>query len=163
HVTYETEAAIVEFAAAKARGTKPGLFLGEPLHNEVGDADAALAPADVRIDATYRTPRHNHNAIELHGVTAAWQGDSLRLHDASQLVAHTAWSIAAMFGIDERKVVVTSPFVGGGFGGKCLWQHQVLAAAAAKLAGRPVRLPASRAGGAFPLSGRLPFPETVAA
>lgn len=98
------------------------------------------------MDATYRSPRHNHNAIELHAVTAAWENGTLRVHDASQLVAHTAWSLAQMFGVSEEQVVVTSPYVGGGFGGKCLWQHQILAAAAARLSGRPVRLTLTREG-----------------
>jgi xanthine dehydrogenase YagR molybdenum-binding subunit len=143
-VLYETEDALTNFDEAKARGTSPASFMGGPLHNVIGRADEALAAAAVQVDETYRTPRHNHNAIELHAVTCAWQGDTLRIHDASQLVAHTAWSIANMFGIDETQVVVTSPFVGGGFGGKCLWQHQVLASAAAKMIGRPVRLVLSR-------------------
>ena len=160
--TYEAEEALTGFVQAKARGTRQGLFMGEPLHNEVGDAEEALVAAPVKVDATYRTPRHNHNAIELHAVTVAWQGDTLRIHDASQLVSHTAWSIAQMFGIDEEQVVITSPFVGGGFGGKCLWQHQVLASAAAKMAGRPVRLVLSREGVYRIVGGRAPTEQRVA-
>ncbi len=160
--TYDAEPALTDFVAAMAAGTRPGLFMGQPLHNETGDVEAAFAVAPIKVDATYRTPRHNHNAIELHAVTAAWDGDTLRLHDASQLVAHTAWTIANMFGIDERQVVVTSPFVGGGFGGKCLWQHQTLAAAAAKLAGRPVRLVLSREGVYRVVGGRSLTEQRVA-
>jgi len=160
--TYEAEEALTGFAQAKTRGTRQGLFMGEPLHNEVGDAEEALVAAPVKVDATYRTPRHNHNAIELHAVTVAWQGETLRIHDASQLVSHTAWSIAQMFGIDEEQVVITSPFVGGGFGGKCLWQHQVLASAAAKMAGRPVRLVLSREGVYRIVGGRAPTEQRVA-
>jgi xanthine dehydrogenase YagR molybdenum-binding subunit len=160
--TYAAEAAVTDMERAKAAGTRPGTFFGQPLHNEIGNAEAALLEADVRVDATYTTPRHNHNAIELHGVTCAWDGDRLHVHDASQLVAHTAWSIAHMFGIDEEKVTVSSPFVGGGFGGKCLWQHQVLAAAAAKLTGRPVRLVLSREGVYRLVGGRSPTEQRVA-
>jgi xanthine dehydrogenase YagR molybdenum-binding subunit len=142
--SYAPEQALTGFDEAVAQGTKAAMFMGQPLHNEIGDAAAMLAEAPVTVDLRFTTPRHSHNAIELHAVTCAWQGEILRIHDASQLVAHTAWSIAQMFGIAEDKVVITSPFVGGGFGGKCLWQHQVLAAAAAKLTGRPVRLMLSR-------------------
>ncbi|MFP3599737.1 molybdopterin cofactor-binding domain-containing protein, partial [Chryseobacterium sp. SIMBA_029] len=85
-------------------------------------------------------------AIELHAATLAWEGNTLRIHDTVQAVAHEAWSIAQAFGIDEKDVHVTSPYVGGGFGSKTLWQHQVLAAAAAKLAQRPVRMTLSREG-----------------
>lgn len=161
-VTYEAETARTDFDAAQAQGTHTGEFMGGPLHDAVGDAEAALAAAPVRVEATYRTPQHNHNAIELHAVTVAWQDGKLRIHDASQLVAHTAWSIAQMFGLDEAQVVVTSPFVGGGFGGKCLWQHQVLASAAAKLAGRPVRLVLSREGVYRVIGGRSPTVQRVA-
>lgn len=138
--TYEAEPATASFAAAKAEGTKPGVFMGEPLKQEIGDAEAALAAAPHKVDVVYSTPRHNHNPIELHAVTLAWKGDrELTVHDASQAVAHTAWSLAEIFGLDERQVHVTSPYVGGGFGSKTLWRHHVLAAAASKLAGRPVR------------------------
>jgi xanthine dehydrogenase YagR molybdenum-binding subunit len=160
--TYDEEEALVSFAEAVAKGTAQSLFMGQPLHNEKGDAEKALASAATSIDSTYTTPRHNHNAIELHGVTVAWDGETLRIHDASQLVAHTAWSIAQMFGIREEQVVVTSPFVGGGFGGKCLWQHQVLAAAAAKLVGRPVRLVLSREGVYRVVGGRSLTEQRVA-
>ncbi len=160
--TYEEEPAAIGFEEARAKGTDQGLFMGQALHDEKGDVDAALAAAAFRVDATYRTPRHNHNAIELHGVTCAWDGDDLRIHDASQLVAHTSWSIAQMFGLKEEQVVVTSPFVGGGFGGKCLWQHQVLAAAASRLAGRPVRLVLSREGVYRVVGGRSLTEQRVA-
>lgn len=162
-IAYEEEPALLGFEQARSQGTKPGMFMGQPLHDEIGDAEAALADSAFKTDATYLTPRHNHNAIELHGVTALWLDDgTLRLHDASQLVAHTAWSLGQMFGLSEKQVVVTSPFVGGGFGGKCLWQHQILAAAAAKLVNRPVRLALSREGVYRVVGGRSQTEQRVA-
>ncbi|HUD30114.1 MAG TPA: xanthine dehydrogenase family protein molybdopterin-binding subunit [Novosphingobium sp.] len=162
HFSYSTERALTDFAEARAAGTRVGMFMGQPLHMEVGDAEAALADAPVSIDATYLTPRHNHNAIELHAVTAAWNGDELRIHDASQMVAHTAWSLGHIFGLEDDKVVITSPFVGGGFGGKALWQHQVLAAMAAKVCGRPVRLVLSREGVYRVVGGRSSTEQRLA-
>ncbi|MEJ5979354.1 xanthine dehydrogenase family protein molybdopterin-binding subunit [Novosphingobium sp. PS1R-30] len=161
-VTYAAEQALTNFGEAKAKGTKPAMFMGKPLHDEIGDAEKALSGSLLSIDATYTSPRHNHNAIELHGVTAAWEGDRLRIHDASQLVAHTAWSLAQIFGLAEDAVLITSPFVGGGFGGKCMWQHQILAAAAAKLIGRPVRLVLSREGVYRVVGGRSATEQRVA-
>jgi len=145
-VTYTTEPATTSLAAAKARGFAPATFLGEPMKIDTGNAEAALATAPFRVDAVYTTPRQNHNAIELHAATVAWNGDDLTIHDATQAVAHTAWSLGQVFGIREDQVHVSSPFVGGGFGSKSLWQHQVLAAAASRLAGRPVRITLSREG-----------------
>jgi xanthine dehydrogenase YagR molybdenum-binding subunit len=161
-VTYEAAPAVTAFDAAKANGTETGVFQGEPLALAIGDAEAALAAAAVKVDAVYCTPRHSHNAIEPHAATVAWHGDDLVVHDASQAVAHTAWSLAHVFGLDEKQVHVTSPYVGGGFGSKTLWQHQVLGAAAAKLAGRPVRIALSREGVYRMIGGRSLTEQRVA-
>jgi xanthine dehydrogenase YagR molybdenum-binding subunit len=160
--TFQTEPAVTSFAAAKAKGTQTGQFMGQPLKMERGDTDKALAAAAHTVDRTYTTPRHSHNAIELHACTVVWEGDSLRVHDASQMVGHTAWSLGQVFGIEEDQVHVTSPFVGGGFGGKGLWWHQVLAAAAAKLTQRPVRLMLSREGVYRIVGGRTLTEQRVA-
>ena len=162
HVTYAADPAITALAVARERGTEPGTFQGEELKIEIGDAEAALATSAHRVDAMYTTPRHSHNAIEPHAATIAWIDDELRVHDASQAVAHTAWSLSNVFGIEEDKVHVTSPYVGGGFGSKTLWQHQVLGAAASKLAGRPVRIALSREGVYRLVGGRSPTEQRVA-
>jgi len=161
-IEYEAEPAATSMEAARAQGVEVGLFQGEPLKLEIGDADAALAAAVHKVDHTYRTPRHNHNAIELHAATILWDGEMLRVHDATQAVAHTAWSLAEVFGIKPDQVHVSSPYVGGGFGSKTLWQHQVLGAAAAKLAGRPVRIALSREGVYRTVGGRSPTEQRVA-
>ena len=159
-VRYDHERASTVFDQAKLH-TRDGMFQGKPLKQSVGDPDAAFDAAPVRIDATYTTPRHNHNAIELHAATLAWQGDELVVHDCVQGVQHVAWSLAQVFGLKETQVHVTSPFVGGGFGGKTLWQHQILAAAAAKLAKRPVRVMLSREGVFRVVGGRAPTEQRV--
>ncbi|MGJ7506533.1 xanthine dehydrogenase family protein molybdopterin-binding subunit [Variovorax sp. GT1P44] len=161
-IGYEIGPATTSFEAAKANGTKPGTFQGEPLKLEIGDAEAALAAAPHRFDAMYSTPRHNHNAIELHAATLGWKGDELIIHDATQAVAHMAWSMAEIFGLDEKQVHVTSPYVGGGFGSKTLWRHQILAAAASKLAGRPVRIMLTREGVYRVVGGRTNTEQRVA-
>ena len=162
HATYDAEPAILSFEAAKAQSRLPETVLGEPPVIEIGDAEGALHDAAYFFDATYTTPRHNHNAIELHAVTVIWDGDELTVHDASQLVNATAWTLAQVFGIDETQVRVLSPYVGGGFGGKCLWDHQILAVAAARLAGRPVRLMLSREGVFRVVGGRTTTEQRVA-
>ncbi len=162
HVTYDRETAVTAFAEAKTQGTDPGMFQGEPLKMAIGDAEAALAKAAASVDYRYDTPRHTHAAIEPHAATVAWNGDQLMVHDATQAVAHTAASLASIFGIDEANVHVTSPYVGGGFGSKTLWQHQVLGAAASKLAGRPVRIALSREGVYRIVGGRTVTEQRVA-
>ncbi len=161
HAEIEAEPAATVFETAKAK-TSPGTFQGEPLLLEIGDAEKALAAAPHRVDATYRTPRHNHNAIELHAATLAWDGDELVMHDCVQGVAHVAWSMAQVFGLKEEQVHVSAPYVGGGFGGKTMWQHQILAAAASRLAKRPVRVVLTREGVYRIVGGRTLTEQRVA-
>ncbi len=143
-VSYASEPSITSFDEAMAHWRHPDSVMGEPALLEVGDAEAALAGSAFKIDRTFHTPRHSHAAIEPHAATVWWEGESLVIHDASQLLHQERWTLAGVFGIDEKQIRLTSPFVGGGFGGKCLWTHQILGIAAAKLAGRPVRIALSR-------------------
>ena len=160
-IGYDPEPAVTSFEAAKGRSHPPASILGEPAELKVSDAEAALVGAAVVVDRTYRTPRYNHNAIELHAATVAWEGEKLIIHDASQLVNATASTIAGVFGLKDEQVRVISPYVGGGFGGKCLWDHQILAAAASRLAGRPVRIMLSREGVFRIVGGRTTTEQRV--
>lgn len=160
--SYASLPAVTSFDEAKHTPRQLETLLGQPPVLEIGDAETALANAEVKVDLTYRTPRHNHNAIELHAATVAWNGGALHLHDASQLLDLTAGQLGDIFGLEPGKVRVTSPYVGGGFGGKCLWDHQILAIAASKLAERPVRIMLSREGVFRVVGGRTVTEQRVA-
>ena len=161
-VRYAAEDGVTSMEAARAAGATVAEFMGAPLQDIVGDAEAALASAGKRVDLVYRTPRQNHHAIELHAVTVAWEGDVLRVHDSTQGVVNAAFTLAQVFGIAQEQVRVTSPFVGGGFGGKLVWRHHLLAAAASKLSGRPVRIMLSREGVCRAVGGRTATEQRVA-
>jgi xanthine dehydrogenase YagR molybdenum-binding subunit len=150
------------FEEARANARTPDSLVGQAVQVLVGDAEAALEDAPHSVDLTYRTPRHSHNAIEPHAVTLGWDGEDLIVHDASQGVKLHAWTLAQVFGIDESQVHLTSPYVGGGFGGKTLWSHHLLGAAASKLAGRPVRVTLSREGVYRLVGGRTNTEQRVA-
>jgi xanthine dehydrogenase YagR molybdenum-binding subunit len=143
-VTYDRGEAVTDFKVAKGHAHHPDSVLGEAAEVKIGDTERALRDAPFKVDCCYSTPRQNHNAIELHAATVWWEDGSLVLHDATQMLNGTATTVAEVFGLKPDKVRVLSPFVGGGFGGKGLWSHQILAAAASKLAGWPVRLALSR-------------------
>ncbi len=78
------------------------------------------------------------------------------------MLHQTRWTLAGIFGIAEEQIRILSPFVGGGFGGKGLWSHQILAIAAAQLAGRPVRVALSREGVFRIAGGRTTTEQRVA-
>ncbi|HEY1578302.1 MAG TPA: xanthine dehydrogenase family protein molybdopterin-binding subunit [Terracidiphilus sp.] len=162
-VTCKQEAAKLSFEIEKANARVPQKIMGEDTEVRHGDAEKALAGALKKVDHTYTTPRYNHNAIELHGTTAVWNGDKLTVYDASQFVRGTADSLAKMFSLRKEDVRVISPFVGGGFGGKgSMWPHVQLCALAAKVADRPVKLVLSREGVFRVVGGRTPSEQRVA-
>lgn len=122
----------------------PGLS-GTRLAPGMASLDAALGAAEVRIAAVYRTPIEHHNPMEPHATLAQWEGDRLILFDATQGILDTRGAVAQALGIAEDRVTVLCPFVGGGFGCKgAVWMHTVLAALAARVVKRPVKLELSR-------------------
>ena len=145
---YEEEAAITDIAGVRpVLPTRLESDQGQrrPSETRRGDAEAALASADVKVDETYVIPRENHNPIEMHATIAAWDGDNLTLWDKTQWVDNVADEIAAVFGIPAENIRVISPFVGGAFGsGLRAWPHVTLAALGARVAGRPVKVMLSR-------------------
>jgi xanthine dehydrogenase YagR molybdenum-binding subunit len=159
-IQYEEQPASLSLSKDKAK--EPKNILGEPSTVAIGDAEASLAASKVRVDNVYRTPRQNHAAIELHALTCAWEGDGLTVHDTTQMVHLTQATLAKVFGLPPEKVRVLSPFVGGGFGNKMVWDHYIFAIAAAKMSGRPVRMVLSREGVFRVTGGRTLTEQRVA-
>ena len=118
-----------------------------PVASSVGDADKAIADAPVKVERTYTTPDSHHNAMEPHATLAVWEHDgTLTLYDTTQMVGGTRKLAAIVLGMPEEKINVVCEFLGGGFGGKSWsWPHTLIAALAAKVVKRPVRLQLTRA------------------
>lgn len=146
-VQYRRDEATTSMDAALAQAYTPKAFRGgarSPDSNR-GDPDGAFAAATVKVDATYITPVEHHNPMEPHATLARWQGDKLTVWTATQGISGAQATLAGQFGIDRTNVRVICPFVGGGFGSKGnTWPPATLAAMAAKMVDRPVRLVLSR-------------------
>ncbi|MCC9308892.1 xanthine dehydrogenase family protein molybdopterin-binding subunit [Kitasatospora sp. RB6PN24] len=122
---------------------------GLPTDTAEGDVDAAMAAAEVTVEETYTTAMYHNNPMEPHATTALWDpaGDGfLTLWDSTQGVHATRAAMASVFGLDEARVRVVCPYVGGGFGSKGQPHVNVVLAALAARAvpGRPVRLALTR-------------------
>jgi xanthine dehydrogenase YagR molybdenum-binding subunit len=152
---YEAEPAEVTLDGVEAFVPET-VGVGAPAEMRHGDVEAGLAAAPRRLDATYETPTQFHNAMEPHGVVAAWDGDVLSLDMPTQGLALTQMRLAALFGIRMEDIHIRSPFIGGGFGSKMLAGPQVLGMLAARLVGRPVKLVLTRAQMYGPVSHRAP-------
>lgn len=127
-------------ALAFASGLDDGAR-GEPALKCRGDAERALREAEVVLEQTYSTQAALHNALEPHGCTAAWEGETLVLHESTQGIFAVRSEVAEKLGLPEARVRVITQHMGGGFGAKQIaWKHSVIAALLAKRAGRPVQL-----------------------
>jgi len=117
----------------------------EEVDTERGDVDAAFAAAAVTLDQTYTTPVHTHNPIELHATVALWDGTAFTLYETSQAIMNHRLVMAQMLGVPAEQVRVITEYLGSGFGGKLWpWNHSLLAAAAARKLGQPVKLVVDR-------------------
>ncbi len=114
----------------------------EPLNTTRG-----LRPqrAFVRAAAAFHTPVVHHNPMEPSAVVALWEGGRLTLHDSTRWVQGSRRVLAHMLSVPDEDVRVLAPFLGGAFGSKgFIWQHEALAAQAARALARPVKLVLTR-------------------
>ncbi|MGC6857159.1 xanthine dehydrogenase family protein molybdopterin-binding subunit [Pseudomonas aeruginosa] len=137
---YEEEpfAALLDDARADPLASQPG--------HDMGESEAALAAAAFRVEAEYLSPAQFQNPMEMIATVAEWRDGALVLHEGTQNSAALKFGVATAFGLDPARVRVESAYLGGGFGQKNSLQGQtVLAARAAMLLGRPVKLVMPRA------------------
>ena len=164
HVTYEAQTPRLVLADHKSAAFTPDHVVLLPTEIKKGDAETELPLAPVSVDLRYTTPYLNHNAIEPHATTATWLDDEhLTVYDATQYPSGVQETLVQMFGLPPTGVRVVTKFVGGAFGGKvAMWQNTALAAAAARLVGRPVQLNLARASVNRMVGGRTTTEQRVA-
>lgn len=130
---------------------------------KVGHAEKAFAKAAQQVDLIFTTSPHHHNAMEPGACVARWDEEGgLTVHVPTQFSYGDAMILGQAFGFGmkerlprviaqvlggfelDHKVRVISTLAGGAFGGKSGNIHLLLAAVAAKVVGRPVRLVLTR-------------------
>ena len=141
-------------AAIKAEWTKPAAafdnesvadyFLKNGGAGEVKHAKGDVAAAKNAIESTFRTGYLAHAPIEPHTAAAEWKDGRITAWVGTQSPFGTRTRIAQALGLDESKVRVLTPFVGGGFGGKSPAPQAVEAARLAQIVGKPVMVAYTR-------------------
>lgn len=123
---------------------------------ERGDVDAELARSAVVVDEEYWTPEQHNTPMEPHAAIARWEGGRLDVIDSNQGAFSVAGDLAKLFLLTPDQLRVRSEHVGGGFGSKAATRpHVVLAAMAARIVDRPVRVVMTRSQ-MFALTGYRP-------
>lgn len=106
-----------------------------------GDVQSAISNSAFTIEETYSTPIEHHHPMEPHATIAVWEGEKLTLYNGSQIVNGAQNSAASTLNLKPENVRIITPHIGGGFGSKGgQWANLVLAAVAAKMVNRPVKL-----------------------
>ena len=146
HIDYAPREHDVELRLGHPRFYKPDKVNPSfPTDTAQGDAEAALERAEVVVDETYATQPIHNNAMEPHASLALWEDGGLTVYDSIQGTWGARRTLAEVFDIPPEQVRVVSQHVGGGFGSKGTPRPQsVLAAIAAKVVERPVKVALSR-------------------
>lgn len=88
-VTYQSEPPATFGPQSINDAVDPPQFLW-PVASSVGDAEAAIATAEVKIEQTYTTTDRHHNPMEPHATTAFWDADGvLFLYETTQHIFGT--------------------------------------------------------------------------
>jgi len=169
HIEYDAE----PFAATAAQAVAPGapsvrsrggnVSRSSPMIAARGDADSALAGADVVVRIRCTTPSALHSAMEPHGAVAEWRGDQVTIHEGTQGIFAVRDEVAAALGMPKSHVRVVMDHMGGGFGAKNhAGAHTYAAALLARRTGRPVRCILERAAEQSDAGHRAPATIDVA-
>jgi carbon-monoxide dehydrogenase large subunit len=116
-------------------------------HQEGGEVDQAFAEADVIVKERITSQRLVPMAMEGRGVVADWHGAdrALTLYTSTQVPHLVRTLVAAMLGLDENRMRVVAPEVGGGFGSKLnIYAEEALMGFVTMKIGKPVKWIESR-------------------
>lgn len=108
-----------------------------------GDIDDAFARADHVSRTRVKMVRGTAAPMECLAIAARWDSvsEELTVWDGTQAPIGLRGALASLFDLDEHRVRVIAPDVGGGFGPKVLfpYSHEILVPLAARELDRPVK------------------------
>jgi len=116
-------------------------------HQEGGDVDKAFAEAEVVVKQRITSQRLIPAAMETRGVVAEWRAADrqLNLYTSTQVPHLVRTLVAGMLGLEENRMRVIAPEVGGGFGSKLnIYAEEALMGFVAMQIGKPVKWIESR-------------------
>jgi isoquinoline 1-oxidoreductase beta subunit len=133
-------------SASIAERLKEGLGAGQAfVHNQNGDAKAAIAGAAKKIEAVYAYPFLNHATMEPMNATALYTADRCEVWCPTQNGEAALAAAAAASGLPVTKCDVHKLLLGGGFGRRGFSDYVRQAVMIAKqMPGTPVKLLWSR-------------------
>jgi len=110
---------------------------GKAVRND-GDADAVLASATKKVEATYEFPFAAHATMEPMNCTVHIRPDSAEAWVPTQAPQWAQDVIAGVSKLPKEKIVVNTTLMGGGFGRRYMGDFVMEAAQISKVTGKPV-------------------------
>ncbi len=123
------------------------LGVGTPLGNlqAWGDTGEGFRRAEVIVEESYDVRPQVHSAIEPHVCMARWDQEGLTIWSPTHTPSELRLIAAHFFDLPQSRIVVQSPYIGGGFGGKYTGRYQLITCLLAQMVpGRSVKLRLSR-------------------
>jgi 4-hydroxybenzoyl-CoA reductase subunit alpha len=142
---HDVQAALAE-GAVQLHEKRPGNVEREVTF-ELGDTVAGFADANLVREETFHCAEINHVHMEPNASLASWDETDgrLTLHTCTQVPYYVHRTVARCLGLDEGRVRVVKPHIGGGFGARTeALGFEVIAGLLARAAGGTVSLVLSR-------------------
>ena len=152
HLDIEPLPAYFDAASARAADAtllhpnKPGNIERE-VDQTFGDVAGGFAAADLVREETFRYAEVTHAMMEPNAALAEYDPERgrLTLHSVTQVPYYVHLALARCLRMDESRIRVVKPFVGGGFGHRTeTLNFEIIAALLARAAGGTVKLELSR-------------------
>jgi CO/xanthine dehydrogenase Mo-binding subunit len=143
-IDYEELPWVTDLAASLAEGAP---LLHEGTSSNVcenysfgwGAVEDGFQEADLVLRDNFSFPSVFQHPMEPVGVCiGALEGDKMVLYAPDQRPMASRWELARIFGVEESKIIIRVPYIGGGFGSKYLKREAAIAILLARETGRPV-------------------------
>ncbi|WIV12405.1 xanthine dehydrogenase family protein molybdopterin-binding subunit [Proteiniborus sp. MB09-C3] len=111
-----------------------------------GDMNRGWSESEVIVEGNFTIPQADHAAMEVRNVRSEILNDgTVLISTSTQAPFSVKEYISKHFKLDEGKIIVHTPLVGGAFGGKAAVQLELIAYLASRsVGGRPVKIANSR-------------------
>jgi CO/xanthine dehydrogenase Mo-binding subunit len=135
-----------EYKKEKDSNPVPDTNIATHIKIRKGNMDVGRAESDTVVEASFSFSPSDHVAMETRCATAEILPNGyIKIMSSSQAPFMIKRLIADYFGEDIGKIIVTTPLVGGAYGGKAPVQLEILAYLASKaVGGKPVKILNSR-------------------
>jgi len=137
---------LAEYEVMKGIYPVPGTNIANHTKIRKGDIEEGFSKCDVIVEKNYSFTQADHAAMETRcAIAEITPSGNVIIHSTSQAPYLIKKSVAKIFNIEEGKVDVHTPLVGGAYGGKAAIQLEFLAYVASRsVGGIPVKVLNSR-------------------